>query len=407
MMKGFKVAVTLGLFLCAISSAVHGVSVSCMMAYDEGGVPAVFQSPECLKWLLLVEAHQNQTDNCQFATLQGHREYQEDFVTCNLDMKIPIPGKYGPEKVTVGLAAVFDGHGGKEASEMASKSLLDYFFLHVLFNTYKQTLPYKEEHDMVSQGHSDEPAHHVLNLSSQEALPVVDNESLHCILKEALLRTINDIDSKFSKEAFSNHYVSGSTATVVLLLDGQILVAFVGDSKALLCSENIQSRLDAEGTSVTELYAQELTRDHHPDRADERARIEAAGGFIQKRGVPRVNGILALSRSIGDVYFKRYGLIAVPEVLGWLSLTTSDIYLVIASDGIFESLTPQDVCSILGNARTQGNEMAKNSSSCSASSSLADCVVSAALTEGSTDNLSAIVVPLRPAGSSQEYLDEL
>lgn len=51
--------------------------------------------------------------------------------------------------------------------------------------------------------------------------------------------------------------------------------------------------------------AQELTRDHHPDREDERARIEASGGSIIVWGVPRVNGILAMSRSIGDVYLKR------------------------------------------------------------------------------------------------------
>lgn len=58
-------------------------------------------------------------------------------------------------------------------------------------------------------------------------------------------------------------------------------------------------------TGATEFSAQELTRDHHPDRDDERARIEASGGSVIVWGVPRVNGILATSRSIGDVYLKR------------------------------------------------------------------------------------------------------
>lgn len=53
------------------------------------------------------------------------------------------------------------------------------------------------------------------------------------------------------------------------------------------------------------LSAIELTKDHHPDRDDERARIEAAGGSVIVWGVPRVNGILAMSRSIGDIYLKR------------------------------------------------------------------------------------------------------
>lgn len=39
----------------------------------------------------------------------------------------------GPRNVTVGIAAVFDGHGGAEASEMASKLLFDYFMLHTHF----------------------------------------------------------------------------------------------------------------------------------------------------------------------------------------------------------------------------------------------------------------------------------
>ncbi|CAL5399028.1 unnamed protein product [Camellia sinensis] len=129
---------------------------------------------------------------------------------------------------------------------------------------------------------------------------------MHEILQKALLRTIHDIDTKFSLEAFNNRYISGSTATIVLLVDGQILVASVGDSKALLCSEKIKSALGDEVASITVLDVEELTRDHHPDRDDERARIEAAGGFVRLWGVPHVNGILAVSRSIGDVYLKRF-----------------------------------------------------------------------------------------------------
>lgn len=39
----------------------------------------------------------------------------------------------GVKQVTVGIVAVFDGHNGAEASEMASKLLLDYFALHTYF----------------------------------------------------------------------------------------------------------------------------------------------------------------------------------------------------------------------------------------------------------------------------------
>ena len=46
-------------------------------------------------------------------------------------------GKNGLAEGTVGVMAVFDGHIGEEASEMASKLLLDYFYMHALFNTSK------------------------------------------------------------------------------------------------------------------------------------------------------------------------------------------------------------------------------------------------------------------------------
>jgi serine/threonine protein phosphatase PrpC len=39
------------------------------------------------------------------------------------------------------------------------------------------------------------------------------------------------------QEALWENFDSGSTATVVLIADGQIISANVGDSKAFLCSE--------------------------------------------------------------------------------------------------------------------------------------------------------------------------
>ncbi|KAJ6773828.1 PROTEIN PHOSPHATASE 2C 51-RELATED [Salix purpurea] len=276
------------LFINAIQSS-YGLSVSCMIDYDNGGAPEVYESQECPQWVISNGSLQNQNiKNCQFATLQGRREYQEDRVVCNLDMKLPLLKNNSLldfEEDTVGIVAVFDGHGGKEASEMGSKLLFDYFKVHLVF-----------------------------------------------------LSQFFDIDLKFTQEAVKNGYFSGSTANVVLLYDGQILIANVGDSKALLVSQKILSG---------NLSATELTSDHHPDREDEEARIKAAGGSVTVWGVPRVNGVLAMSRSIGDVALKRFGVIAEPEFTGWRDLTASDSYLVVASDGIFESLKPQDVAELI------------------------------------------------------------
>lgn len=49
------------------------------------------------------------------------------------------------------------------------------------------------------------------------------------------------------QEAYKNNLESGSTATIVLIADGQILVANVGDSKALVCSERFHSPEEFKG----------------------------------------------------------------------------------------------------------------------------------------------------------------
>lgn len=57
---------------------------------------------------------------------------------------------------------------------------------------------------------------------------------------------------------------------------------------------------------VAHLSAQQLSSDHHPNRDDERARVEAAGGNVTENGgIARVNGELAVSRALGDAKFKR------------------------------------------------------------------------------------------------------
>lgn len=95
-MDGFKtVWGFLGLVIISImasSSYGNGISVSCMMMYDEGGVPAVYESNECLQWVLSTASLHNRTDDCQFAQLQGLREYQEDRISCDLHLRIPLPG---------------------------------------------------------------------------------------------------------------------------------------------------------------------------------------------------------------------------------------------------------------------------------------------------------------------------
>ncbi|VYS61292.1 unnamed protein product [Arabidopsis thaliana] len=393
-------------------------SSTCLSIYKYGGAPAVFRSPNCPLWNLQNRrSFSSPASRCHTAAIQGRRKYQEDRLLCALDLRIPFPGKKTgtPKDVLVGIAAVFDGHSGSEASEMASQLLLDYFALHIYFlldATFSKELTGKLPNSLM----------HLYDLDSQrfqDSLPL----NFHLdILKEALLRAIYDIDATFTKEASTRKLDSGSTATIALIADGQLLVASIGDSKALLCSERYETPEEAKATLI-ELYrerkrnqdsspsrfsdlklehrtglmrfiAKELTKDHHPDREDEILRVKAAGGYVTKwAGVPRVNGQLAVSRSIGDLTYRSYGVISAPEVMDWQPLVANDSYLVVSSDGIFEKLEVQDACDRLWEVKNQTSFGAGVPSYCSIS--LADCLVNTAFEKGSMDNMAAVVVPLK------------
>eukprot|EP00741_Cyanophora_paradoxa_P017850 tig00021035_g17239.t1 len=117
----------------------------------------------------------------------------------------------------------------------------------------------------------------------------------------------------------------GSTICLLVCLTDTLLVANLGDSRAVLVRHGAP-------------YA--LTRDQKPET--EAIRVQRQGGFVSSGRVPRVGGILAMSRAIGDGELKGCGLSAEPECLQIL-LEEGDSHAVIASDGLFDSLSNEEV----------------------------------------------------------------
>lgn len=84
--------------------------------------------------------------------------------------------------------------------------------------------------------------------------------------------------------------------------------------------------------------AKPLSFDHKPQNEGEKARIVAAGGFVD---FGRVNGNLALSRAIGDFEFKKSAdlppeqqiVTALPDVTVH-EMSDDDEFLVVACDGM-------------------------------------------------------------------------
>ncbi|KAI5068294.1 hypothetical protein GOP47_0016639 [Adiantum capillus-veneris] len=367
---------------------------------------------------------------CGVSQKQGRRPYQEDRIICMPDILLPGPGGCSSH---VGLFGVFDGHNGAEASEYASTCLP-----HMLRHHTWSILMLESNHaggDICLEpesagGDLRDPSFLCVNerlwqrfTSGYEKMffgNCEDTQLSTCwyraVLKEAISRSLADLDSALRKNFNKKVHQSGTTAVVVLKVDSHLLVANIGDSQAFICSSfisadffqsgimedapemNIYLSNEAAGRFVPSILTKELTVAHHPDRADEKFRIEAAGGFVSTwGGVARVNGQLAVSRALGDAMFKKFGVTAEPEFFGWQELTAEDLLLIITSDGIFETMRPQDVCNLLQdkynliNSSLLDNELADSRLSYEA---LAITVTEAAYNSGSYDNLAAIVFPL-------------
>ncbi|KAK6140728.1 hypothetical protein DH2020_025526 [Rehmannia glutinosa] len=190
------------------------------------------------------------------------------------------------------------------------------------------------------------------------------------------------------EESQSRTYCSetvGSTAVVAIVCSSHIIVANCGDSRAVLCRGKEPMALSV---------------DHKPNREDEYARIEAAGGKVIQWNGHRVFGVLAMSRSIGDRYLKPW-IIPDPEVM-FVPRAREDECLILASDGLWDVMTNEEVCDIArkrillwhkNNGVTLPLERGEGIDP--AAQAAAEYLSNRALQKGSKDNISVVVVDLK------------
>ncbi|CAL9055361.1 probable protein phosphatase 2C 74 isoform X1 [Musa acuminata AAA Group] len=124
---------------------------------------------------------------------------------------------------------------------------------------------------------------------------------------------------------------SGACAATVLLRDGELHVANVGDCRVVMSRKGV---------------ADALTDDHRAGREDERNRIENSGGYVTCRnGIWRVNDSLAVSRAIGDLNMKEW-IISEPETKS-LQLTPDCEFLILGSDGLWDKVGNQEAVDVV------------------------------------------------------------
>lgn len=169
----------------------------------------------------------------------------------------------------------------------------------------------------------------------------------------------------------------GSTAIVSLISSSYIIVANVGDCRAVLCRNGLTYR---------------LSRDHKPEN-DEEDRIEKAGGRVWDFNGKRVMGLLAMSRAFGDTCLNDYGIIAKPEVT-MINRTSQDEFLIMACDGLWDVISDQEACALV--SRCHSRAASRGVTSNTASKVAADILMKTALDKGSSDNITVYVINLRP-----------
>jgi len=140
--------------------------------------------------------------------------------------------------------------------------------------------------------------------------------------------------------------LSGTTCTVAIHdhTNNKITIAHVADSTAAIGS-----------TAGSKRDCKALTRDHKPQLADERARIEKNGGRVVFDGYAnyrvyakgaRYPG-LNMSRCLGDLMgHQDCGISCEPEVQEYY-LTENDTTLFVCSDGIWEFIEPAEAYDIV------------------------------------------------------------
>ncbi|OAY81464.1 probable protein phosphatase 2C 78 [Ananas comosus] len=219
---------------------------------------------------------------------------------------------------------VYDGHGGPEASRFVSSRLFP---------------------------HLDRLASEQGGLSAdviKKAFDATEEEFLHLVKRSWLARP--QIASV------------GSCCLVGAIADDTLYVANLGDSRAVL------GRRGGDGRAVV---AERLSTDHNVAVEEVRRELAALHPddshiVVHSRGVWRVKGIIQVSRSIGDIYLKKPEFSRDPLFQQFVSplplkrpvmtaepsiqirkLKQHDLFLIFASDGLWEQLSDEAAVDIV------------------------------------------------------------
>ncbi|CAL9767297.1 unnamed protein product [Musa acuminata subsp. burmannicoides] len=164
--------------------------------------------------------------------------------------------------------------------------------------------------------------------------------------KEACIKAFRDMDNELEEQLPLDCSCSGSTAVSVIQQGRDMIIANLGDSRAVLGTVSGDGRLEAV----------QLTIDLKPNVPQEAERIKKNNGRVfARKDEPHVQRVwlpdvdfpgLAMARAFGDFELKNYGVISIPQV-AYHRLNDRDRFVVLATDGVWDVLDNEMVVSIV------------------------------------------------------------
>ncbi len=229
-------------------------------------------------------------DPVRFSTGRLISVANEDAHSINLSVPLPQPNRMNHSSFMLFVLA--DGHGGKEVATYVAENMPRV-------------------------------------ITSQ---PMIKDGDWVNTLKQAFYA----IDNEMEMSPNVRNRLQGCTCIVAILTEShELWIASTGDCRAVLC--------DAKGQAI------DLSVDHKATLESEQARIREAGGFVRDE---RVNGVLAISRALGDFMLKQNRtrplnlqiISPEPDVKGRkldADSAAKDRFLILACDGIWDVMSSQ------------------------------------------------------------------
>eukprot|EP01124_Arcella_intermedia_P018615 TRINITY_DN2564_c0_g1_i2.p1 TRINITY_DN2564_c0_g1~~TRINITY_DN2564_c0_g1_i2.p1 ORF type:complete len:447 (+),score=86.83 TRINITY_DN2564_c0_g1_i2:120-1460(+) len=200
---------------------------------------------------------------------------------------------------------------------------------------------------------------------AKEVFPTWREAAQHGLEDEIITRMFKDVDKKWLDMAAIEGWKDGSTGICAVLSHGELVVANVGDSRAILCED---------GKTLP------LSTDHKPTSPKEAERIERNGGRVIGG---RLQAALDVSRSFGDIEFKKEKYLTSEPELTRHALSAESEFVVVSSDGLYEVFTNEEVIDwIRKGLKTKETQL----------SHLAHELIEEAIDRGAADNVSIVIV---------------